>query len=64
LCAKKVQAMLTASEPIQMNIKNCVENVLLFPQSAVDYSLLFGVNSRSAIEKFLAAGLIMANEHS
>ena len=44
--------------------KNCIENVLLFPQSAVDYSLLFGVNSRSAIKKFLAAELIMANEHS
>ena len=51
--------MLTASKPIQMNIKNCIENVHLFPQSAVDYSLLFGVNSRSAIKKFLAAELLI-----
>ena len=41
-----------------MNVKNCIENVLSFPQSAVDYSLPFAVNSRSAIKKFLAGALI------
>ena len=47
-----------------MNIKNCIENVLMFPQFAVDYSLPFAVDSRFAIKKFLAAALIMANERS